>query len=301
MSGSSKAALVVAHPGHELRVYGWLEGERPEVFVLTDGSGSAGGSRVPSTAEILRRAGARPGSVFGRFSDRELYEVILEGRIEVLTELARELADDFVEGSVEMVAADAIEGFNPSHDVCRLLTDAAVALARRRTGREIASYDFLLEGRPDALPVNGHSGVLRLKLKDGALERKLAAVRSYPEMVAEVERAFALHGAGAFRIECLRPADPGEPARPPPRVPRGNRPPEPAAGGTAPATTAQAATRREHNGNFNKLWSLHQSTKCLFHRPPSAVSRGDGHLCDSLRADSPAGPAGRGLRPSHRS
>ena len=40
------------------------------------------------------------------------------------------------------------------------------------------------------------------------LDRKLAAARSYPEMADEVERAFAAHGAEAFRIECLRPADP---------------------------------------------------------------------------------------------
>ena len=31
MAGSPKVALVIAHPGHELRVYGWLERERPEV------------------------------------------------------------------------------------------------------------------------------------------------------------------------------------------------------------------------------------------------------------------------------
>jgi hypothetical protein len=203
-----QAALVIAHPGHELRVYGWLERERPEVFVLTDGSGSSGQSRLSSTTEVLRRAGARPGPLFGRFSDRELYDVILEGRIEVLTELVHELAQVFIERGVETVAADAIEGFNPSHDLCRLVTDAAVALARCRTGQPIASYDFLLEGRPDELSPNGGSGVLRLDLEDRALERKLAAARSYPEMAYEVERAFERHGAEAFRFECLRQVDP---------------------------------------------------------------------------------------------
>src|SRR5215210_7115197 len=135
MSTLSRTALVVAHPGHELRVHGWLERERPEVFVLTDGSGSTGQSRVSSTVEVLRGAGAHPGSLFGRFRDSELYEVILDGRIEVLTGLARELADALIDRRVETVVADAIEGFNPSHDLCRLLTDAAVALASRRTGR----------------------------------------------------------------------------------------------------------------------------------------------------------------------
>lgn len=200
---------MVAHPGHELRVHGWLERERPAVFVLTDGSGSTGQSRVSSTMEVLCRAGARPGSLFGRFSDGELYDVILDGRIEVLTGLVRELAGALIDLEVEMVAADALEGFNPSHDLCRLLTDAAVALAGRRTGRAIASYDFLLEGRPDTFPANGSSGILRLELEDGALQRKLAAARSYPEMAYEVERAFARHGDGAFRVEVLRPADPG--------------------------------------------------------------------------------------------
>ena len=34
-----RAVLVVAHPGHELRVHGWLELARPTVCILTDGSG----------------------------------------------------------------------------------------------------------------------------------------------------------------------------------------------------------------------------------------------------------------------
>jgi hypothetical protein len=30
----SPAALVIGHPGHELRVHGWMEHARPQVFVL---------------------------------------------------------------------------------------------------------------------------------------------------------------------------------------------------------------------------------------------------------------------------
>lgn len=201
------SALIVAHPGHELRVHGWLERERPVVFVLTDGSGHGRTSRVPSTEEVLRRAGARPGPVFGRFPDRDLYEVLLEGKIDVLTGLVRELAEALVEQGVETVAGDAIEGFNPSHDLCRVLIDAAVAIASRRTGRTLASYDFPLEGPPDTC-ADGLAGAIRLELGEEALERKLAAARSYPELRDEVERTFAQHGAAAFRVECLRPADP---------------------------------------------------------------------------------------------
>jgi hypothetical protein len=203
----SVSVLVAAHPGHELRIHGWLEREQPDVFVLTDGSGGSGRSRLASTEEVLLRAGARPGSVFGRFRDRDFYEVMLEGRVEVVTDLARELAEALIERRVETVVADGIEGFNPSHDLCRLVADAAVRIASRRTGRAVSSYDYLLEGRPDACRGNG-SGSLRFELDDEALERKLAAARAYPEMRLEIESAFGRHGEAAFRVECLRPADP---------------------------------------------------------------------------------------------
>lgn len=68
----SPAGLIVAHPGHELRLYRWLEIARPLVFVMTDGSGS-GRSRIASTIEILDSIGCAAGSVMGAFTDREIY------------------------------------------------------------------------------------------------------------------------------------------------------------------------------------------------------------------------------------
>ncbi|MEA2692985.1 MAG: hypothetical protein QOJ16_2372 [Acidobacteriota bacterium] len=205
----SRSALVVAHPGHELRVHGWLERARPTVFVLTDGSGHGRGSRLASTERLLHTAGAIPGSIFGRFADREIYQLLLEGDTAPLKDLALELATAFVAIGVDVVAADALEGYNPGHDLCRVLTDAAVALASRRTGEPIASYEFPLSGPPDACPAALRSATLHLTLDDAALGRKLAAARAYPEMAEEVERALAGHGEESFRVECLRPVDPG--------------------------------------------------------------------------------------------
>lgn len=202
---SAPAALIVAHPGHELRVHGWLERERPFVFVLTDGSGHGGLSRVPSTCAVLLHAGAVPGPVLGPLTDRQLYEVILDGRIDALAAVVESLAGALVALGIERVASDAMEGFNPSHDLCRVLADAAVREAAGRTGRAIGCFDFLLEGRPDACDA---AGCLRLELDEGELARKLDAARAYPEMAAEVERAFSRHGVEPFRVECLRPCDP---------------------------------------------------------------------------------------------
>jgi AcrR family transcriptional regulator len=204
---SPPAALVVAHPGHELRLHGWLERARPTVFVLTDGSGHGRGSRLASTARLLRAAGATPGTIFGRFTDREIYQFLLDGEMGVLTELARELADALIAAGAEVVAADALEGYNPGHDLCRVLTDAAVALAARQSGQTPVSYEFPLSG-PSGAGAPGIAGALRLTLDDAALARKLAAAHTYPEMAEEVERALAGHGEEGFREEYLRPVDP---------------------------------------------------------------------------------------------
>ncbi|MEA2602787.1 MAG: hypothetical protein QOF89_3779 [Acidobacteriota bacterium] len=198
----SRTALVVAHPGHELRVHRWLELTRPAVFVLTDGSGNHGISRLDSTTSLLTRVGATPGSIYGRLSDRELYRAILAGDLGLFTALVDELAQGLAD--VDTVAGDAVEGYNPGHDVCRLLLNAAL-LRLEGEGRRPASFEFPLVGAPDDCPAEDLSAALRLELDEESLSRKLEAARLYPELAGEVEAALAAHGTGRFRVECLRP------------------------------------------------------------------------------------------------
>lgn len=200
-----RAALVVAHPGHELRVHGWLEQARPEVHVLTDGSGHGLVSRLGSTTTVLSGAGATPGAVYGRFSDRSLYQAMLAQRLDLLLALTEELSEALVARGVDVVVCDAIEGYNPSHDVCRLVTGAAVALAARRLHRPVPAYDFPLVAAPDACPEHLRGAAVRIDLDDAALARKLEAADRYPELRAEVQAALASLGPAAFLTECLRP------------------------------------------------------------------------------------------------
>jgi len=198
----SPAALIVAHPGHELRLHGWLHQARPIVFVLTDGSGGAAQSRLESTRRIVRGAGAREGSIFGRFRDRDLYAAIMRRDTGFVVALADELADGLVAAGCELAVCDAREGYNSAHDLCWFLVEAAVAIASHRLGRGVVTLEFPLAAAPDAAPANGDAG-LRLTLDDQALERKLADALAYPEMAAEVRAALDRFGAAAFRIERL--------------------------------------------------------------------------------------------------
>jgi len=203
--------LVVGHPGHELRVYGWLAAARPIVHVITDGSGHDGVSRVPSTTALLENVGATPGSIYGRMTDREIYAAMLDGDHARFVALAEELADAFARDRIDAVAGDAIEGFNPSHDVCRYAINAAVRLASAATGRTIRCYAFPLEAAPGSRPDGVLDAPLRMQLDDEMLDRKLQAAHAYPELRAEVERTLAKFGREPFRSEYLWPVDLADP------------------------------------------------------------------------------------------
>ena len=100
---------------------------------------------------------------------------------------------------------DAVEGYNPGHDACRLIANAAVAIASRRLGRRIANFDFSLTGAWDGTPAEDPPpGSVRIRLDENGFARKLDAARAHTELAAEVEGALAEKGANVFRTELLR-------------------------------------------------------------------------------------------------
>src|SRR5437773_9664320 len=227
-SRGSQSALVVAHPGHEVRVHGWLESVRPQVFILTDGSGATGKSRINSTTALLAECGARRGSIYGRATDLRAYRAILNQHFAMSVELACELADAFVSEGVDCAAGDASEGYNSIHDLCRLLIDVAVNMASQTSNRPIANFDFSVVGRPDVCAEELRSETICLQLEPDAFDRKLTAGRKYyPELLDEVANTFNGAERGvyrryldqtgeldpsiqmmtleSFRTECLRP------------------------------------------------------------------------------------------------
>ena len=200
-----RAALVVAHPGHELRVHGWMVLAQPIVFVLTDGSGRSGHSRLESTTRLVGECGASEGPIYGRFKDVDIYSAILDADFEGFIDLAEELGQAFLRNHVEYVVGDAIEGYNPIHDLCRTVINAAVELANRRKTNPIANFDFRVIGRPDLNSDVSRGEGIRLRLDEAALARKLGAAEAYLEIRDDVAKMINEAGSAAFRFEALRP------------------------------------------------------------------------------------------------
>ena len=82
--------------------------------------------------------------MFGLLSDGDIYHAILEPKITLFCSIVDRLADSLAEHGIDFVAADAAEGFNPTHDICRQIANAAIYRAQMMTGRTIANYEFLL-------------------------------------------------------------------------------------------------------------------------------------------------------------
>lgn len=177
-----RCLLVVAHPGHELRILGWVQRAQPLVLVLTDGSGGAGRSRLESTRRVLKEAGAQPGPVFGRYSDRELYCRLMQNDYEPFLQFEREILECILANRISSVVADNADAYNPMHDLCRYLVNSAVAGARR-AGSSVGNESFPLIGlaRRSDREFSEH-----LQLTDSEFRIKSEAVRSYEELQEEI-------------------------------------------------------------------------------------------------------------------
>lgn len=222
--------LVIAHPGHELRLYGWIAQTKPLVCILTDGSGSDDQPRLAATLNILQELGSEIGPVCGELSDRQIYRKMLHGEYDMFDDLCERLAALIAAQDIRTVVSDGIEGYNPTHDLCEVLVRTAVAITnnvtsttRTKDGKEclVRHYTIPLMGdpRPTAQPAACRAepanppfqwgdGQCIIELNERELTHKLETMREYASQAGgilqqEVEDAFRSYGEDAFAREYL--------------------------------------------------------------------------------------------------
>jgi hypothetical protein len=230
-----RSLLVIGHPGHELRVYGWMGQVRPIVCILTDGSGSDGTPRLDKTLEILRESGAEIGPLCGELSDRGIYEKITRHEYDLFDSLCERLVKLIIAQNIDLVVSDAIEGYNPIHDLCEVLVRTAVGIARDandannnentgkiRNGKPCSIRHYTIPLMNDPRPANAsmEAAYDTIELTPLRFKQKLEAMRSYAAnaggiLQEEVGDAFRSFGERAFAHEYLFAA--GAPGQEPER------------------------------------------------------------------------------------
>jgi hypothetical protein len=137
--------------------------------------------------------------------DNAIYSAIIKGETELLKNLADEIAHEFVSHEIDYVVGDAIEGFNPAHDVCRFMINAAVAIASRQMGRSILNLEVCLTGPPIHHSEDASADVW-LHLDENSANEKLQAANEYQAIAFDVQRVLRREGMQAVKTERLRPA-----------------------------------------------------------------------------------------------
>lgn len=181
--------LIVAHPGHELLLHGWISRNKPVVHVLTSGT------RLGRTADLLRNLGAHPSTIFGRLSDREAYAMIVERNSALLLSLVTELADQLERDRPAIIVGDAAEGHNPVHDLCRLIAGSAIAMA----GVSTKQYEYAVVNHPHSF------AEIAIDLDAAEYAAKMESARGQAALLTDIEELLARHGADAYRREALGP------------------------------------------------------------------------------------------------
>jgi len=204
VESGKNSAVIIGHPAHVLRIYRFVEIYQPIVFVLTDGSGTSGRSKSQIAADVVEECGAKTSHVFGRFADAEMYKVMRDQDLDALTALVDDILFEFERNNVELVVGDAAEGFNPTHDLCRYLTNAIARVHSSRSGKAVKNFDFLLDGPPDVCP-SVDPPPIRITLSETELSRKKEAIERFPDIKPDIDQFFRNFGEAGLKTECLRP------------------------------------------------------------------------------------------------
>lgn len=160
-----------------------MERARPVVYILTDGSGGNQSSRTEYSKETLFAAGAEPGPVFGQMSDRDWYDAILARDAAPFRNVADVVFETVKDASVVTVVADAVDGYNPVHDLTSAIGEA---VATRLTAAG-AAVTYLVSAAVPGVAGDIETEVL---LDREARDRKVAAVRAYGPLAEESRRIF---------------------------------------------------------------------------------------------------------------
>ncbi|TMV03163.1 hypothetical protein [Brucella haematophila] len=199
MPTPTRNILILAHPGHELRIHHWLELHRPTVYLLTDGSGGKLSSRTHYSRAVIENAGGLPGAVFGTITDKAWYSAILGGQSALFTTMLNAILDDIpLDRPVEIIS-DALDGYNPMHDMAW----AFGKMVQHRLVASAISARHLCSAA--TTNVTGKTEVV-LQLDSAARSRKIAAVEKYTPLAEEAQRILACDPT-AFDQETLLSQD----------------------------------------------------------------------------------------------
>jgi hypothetical protein len=122
-SENGSTLVVFSHPNHELAIFGLVQSLRPRLVYLTDGGGE---KRVEQTRQGLKSIDLLDHAHFLNYTEKSFYEALLARDLKFYEEVAGQLRTLFQVIRPRRVLCDAIEFYNPVHDMSLPIVRAAL-------------------------------------------------------------------------------------------------------------------------------------------------------------------------------
>jgi hypothetical protein len=174
--------VVFSHPNHEVAIFGLLQRWRPAILYLTDGGGAG---RVAETEQGLRSIGLLDRATFLNRPEASFYRALLDVDHAFFRDVADRVAEAVDRWQPRRVLCDAVEYYNPVHDLSLPLVVRGLAASTHggRGGVEVFEIPLIRQvpsgGREEYAvqrPTPSRAGSqMRVTLTAEELAAKLAA------------------------------------------------------------------------------------------------------------------------------
>jgi LmbE family N-acetylglucosaminyl deacetylase len=167
--------MIFSHPNHELGLYGFEQRVRPSFVFLTDGSTE---KRIGESKAALDAIGLLEKARYLLYPESSIYERMLDGDVAYFEEIVERVRAVVDEIEPEQVFCDAVEFYNPTHDISLPITRAALA------GRpDVEVFEVPLAYQPS----NGADTIMQRVMP--SRREEAISIRLTPEATAAKRRA----------------------------------------------------------------------------------------------------------------
>lgn len=121
--GAIRRMMIFGHPAHELALYGAISRLRPRILILTDGGSPA---RLSYSRKGLESMGALENASYAGFREEDFYQALLEQDINYFDNVVTFIRGAIEDARPDQIFCDAVEFYNPVHDIIYVLLRAAL-------------------------------------------------------------------------------------------------------------------------------------------------------------------------------
>jgi len=169
-----KRLMIFGHPAHELALFGFLQRFRPYIVVITDGGGE---ERIRQSRTGLESIGLK--ATYLMFAENDFYAALLRRDISCFETVSDSLSLETAASQPDQIFCDAVEFYNPVHDITLPLVLRASAAASRAEVFEVPLvYQTLAAGEHyeiQRMPLESARRPFRYHLTSQELRAKIHA------------------------------------------------------------------------------------------------------------------------------